>query len=292
MKSLHKNTTDSLIDKIDPADYANTARDFLRKNNLSLQPANNINRVAEILCIFLQIPYENLSKIMKFNRQHQDAMALRMPDEVWEDFQRYRLGGTCFSLTFFLQSIVTFLGFDCYPVMAHMRAGNNHHCALVIDFNGSHYLADPGYVLDVPMLISSERQLHFRNAHTAVEISPATESLQFNLSTLNRQQKQWRYMFFDFPVSPQDFVQHWLASFSWNGMHELCLSRNEKDALIYVRKFHMRQTDIAGKKNFNLKKNRAAMIREAFGIPEAIVQRAEEALQENKSRTFRERTDG
>ncbi len=292
MNPLQNKISAELISKIDPAAYAGIARDFLQKNNLSTKPAREIDRIAEVLQIFLQIPYENLSKIMKLNRTHHDALAIRMPDEVWDDFQRYRLGGTCFSLTFFLQSIVCFLGFTCYPVMAHMRAGKNHHCVLVIDFGGQHFLADPGYVLDVPMLISTDRQLHFRNAHTAVEITPAAAPPQYNLSTITRQQKQWRYFFEDKPVSPQDFVQHWLASFSWNGMHELCLSRNEKDALIYVRKFHMRQTSFDGKKNFNLKKNRAQMIRDSFDIPEKIVLRAEAALLENKARTFQEKENG
>lgn len=292
MNSPHKNIPTPFVSQINPSAYTATARDFLQKNNLGTKPAGEISQVAEILRVFLNIPYENLSKIMKFNRMHQDALALRTPDEVWHDFQRCKLGGTCFSLIFFLQSILNFLEFNAYPVMAHMRAGKNHHCALVIDFQGRHYLADPGYVLDVPMLISSDRQVHFRNAHTAVEISPATEPLQYHLSTISRQQKQWRYTFYDLPAAPQEFVQHWLASFSWNGMHELCLSRNEKDALIYVRKYHMRQTNISGKKNFNLKKNRAEMIREAFGIPEKIVQQAEEALQENKSQIFHEKKNG
>lgn len=238
----------SPLQVLDPALYSDVAKNFLQKNNLPTIKTDEITRVAEVLHIFLQIPYENLSKIMKVNRMHQDAMAIRLPNEVWEDFQRFRLGGTCFSLTFFLQTIVHFLGFDCYPVMARMKIGPNHHCALVILNKGQHFLADPGYVLDLPMALSTQRIVQYRNAHTGVEIVPAEKALHYNLSTISRSEKQWRYEFADIPTHAEAFWGHWLHSFSWNGMNELCLSRNEKDALIYVRKFHMRQTTIHGKR--------------------------------------------
>ncbi|KAA3653277.1 MAG: hypothetical protein DWQ10_18545 [Calditrichaeota bacterium] len=275
---------------LNPALYSDVAKDFLQKNNIATQQTDDISRLAEVLHIFLNIPYENLSKIMKVNRTHQDATAIRLPNEVWEDFQQFRLGGTCFSLTFFLQTIVHFLGFDCYPVMARMKIGPNHHCALVIANKGQHYLADPGYVLGVPMALSMEGVVQYRNAHTGVEIVPSEKALHYNLNTISRSQKQWRYEFADIPTPADTFFDHWLHSFSWNGMNELCLSRNEKDALIYVRKFHMRQTTIKGKKNFNLKKNRVQLINEAFGIPEKVIKKAEDALQENK--LHRELTNG
>ncbi|KAA3612213.1 MAG: hypothetical protein DWQ05_19635 [Calditrichaeota bacterium] len=275
------------INKLDPASYSEIAKDFLQKNNLTTNKARDIEQLGEVLREFLRIPYENLSKILKFNKSHQDATAIRMPDEVWEDFQQHRLGGTCFSLTFFLQCIAHFLGYACYPVMARMKIGPNHHCALVVIWNGQHFLADPGYVLDVPMAFASGQNLHYRNAHTAVEIALAERKLHYSLCTITRGIKQWRYEFCDLPTPPDIFFQHWIGSFSWNGMNELCLSRNEKDSLIYVRKFHMRHTSIHGKKNFNLKQNRAQQIHESFGIPEKIVITAEEALRENRARTFR-----
>lgn len=229
----------------------------------------------------MQIPYENLSKIIKFGREHQDVASLRMPDEVWEDFRQYRLGGTCFSLTFFLRSIVETLGFACYPVMAHMKAGPNHHCALVVDFKGAHYLLDPGYVLDVPMRIDGGQRRQYRSAHAGVELRNADTALQYHLYTFTHEKMQWRYTFADVQVSGADFLQHWLNSFSWNGMNGLCLTKSRQDSLIFIHKHFMRETGIAGsKKNYNLKQNREQMIKEIFGIPAEIVEAAEAAVQD------------
>jgi len=129
-------TAKSLTLKLDPAEWRQTARDFLRYYNISAATACSIDKLGEVLQAFIAIPYENLSKIIKFNQKHQDADLLRLPDEVWQDFRRHRLGGTCFSLTFFLDAVLHELGFTTYPVMARMNTGPNRHCALIILHEG------------------------------------------------------------------------------------------------------------------------------------------------------------
>ena len=282
----------SSIDCLSPKEYAEIAHDFLIKHSISINKAQSLEPLGEVLQAFLKIPYENLSKILKFNTKHQDTIAIRMPDEVWSDFRNYKLGGTCFSLTYFLQTIVEYLGYNSYPVMAHMRAGENHHCALVVLWQGEHYLADPGYVLDLPMRLTRNNAMRYRNAHTGVEICPTAHPNEYELYTFTNEKRVWRYKFQDIAVSADEFFKHWTHSFSWNGMNGLCLSRNERDALVYVHNFHMRETTIRGKKNINLKKNRAVLINQAFGIPEHIIKKAENALLDNRERKIAGEKDG
>ncbi len=277
-------TDNPLTLKLDPAEWRHTARDFLRYYNISAATASSIDKLGEVLQAFIAIPYENLSKIIKFNQKHQDADLLRLPDEVWQDFRRFRLGGTCFSLTFFLDAVLHELGFTTYPVMARMNTGPNRHCALIILHEGEHYLVDPGYVLDVPLLLKKEGAMLHRSAHTGVIVSPAREDETFDVWTFNRENRTWRYAFRDVPVSRQAFLQHWLDSFAWNGMNALCLTRNQRDKLIYIRENYFRETGLEGKRQYYMEGNREQIIEQVFGIPAQVIEEADKALEQLRER--------
>lgn len=272
------------VQKLNPSAYFHVARDFLSFFQISFPESRRFDIIAEILPAFIRIPYENLSKIIKYHKNHQDVTSIRLPDEVWEDFRKYRLGGTCFSLTFFLRTIVEYLGFSSYPVMAHMKAGRNRHCALIVDFQGKHYLLDPGYVLDMPMLMSSTQRRFYRSAYTGVELRDGDLPLHYQLFTFTQETVHRRYEFADLPVSETAFMDHWLDSFSWNGMNGLCLTQARKDSLIYIHKYFMRETKFDRKQNFNLKRNREQVIREIFGIPAEFVEEAEAAVQQRMAK--------
>ncbi|MFQ5630004.1 MAG: arylamine N-acetyltransferase [bacterium] len=281
---IEKPDKQTLVQNLDPTEYRHTARDFLSYFRINAHTSRSLQIIAEILKAFIHIPYENLSKIIKYHNYHHDTASLRLPDEVWQDFRNYRLGGTCFSLTFFLRAIVDALGFTSYPVMAHMQAGRNRHCALIVDFRGKHYLLDPGYVLDVPLLIDNEQRKLYRSAHAGVELRAGDLPLHYNLYTFTQEKIQWRYSFADIPVSDADFLRRWLDSFSWNGMNGVCLTQARKDSLIFIHKYFMRETKIDGKQNYNLKRNREQVIQEIFGIPSQFVEAAEAALQERMAK--------
>ena len=54
----------------------------------------------ELLLHFSNLPYENLSKIIKLDNDWDSENKIRLPEELIEDYISYKLGGTCFSLTF------------------------------------------------------------------------------------------------------------------------------------------------------------------------------------------------
>ena len=109
-----------------------------------------------IVLHFSALPYENLSKIVKHHDFEDTTEKIRLPDEVMHDHAEFGLGGTCFALTFFLQSILEYNGFACYPVMADMRYGPNTHSALVVILNNKKLLVDPGYLLNNPLELQEQ----------------------------------------------------------------------------------------------------------------------------------------
>jgi len=232
---------------------------------------------------FTHLPYENISKIIKLEQNFNDKK-IRLPEEIIDDHQRWNLGGTCFSLTFFLQSILTANGFRCYPVMGDMRAGPNIHCCLIVVLQGVKYLVDPGSLLSRPMEINPVKPRLYRSEFTGVELRYNFQEQAYNLYTFTLNERKWRYRFRDRPTPAHEFLQHWHDSFSKNSMHGICLTKIMDQGLIYIHKQFMRQTTFNGKRNFNIKKNVHATIRDIFGIDETLVEQALAAIDANMQR--------
>ncbi|MCI0690744.1 arylamine N-acetyltransferase [candidate division KSB1 bacterium] len=273
---------------LDPAQHDEGVQLFLQQYAISPRRHANIEVLREILAGFANLPYENLSKIIKFNRCGENgAQRLRLPEEVIEDHLRWRLGGTCFSLTFFLQTVLLHHGFACYVVMGDMRAGRNIHCAMVVMLDGARHLVDPGYLLRLPMALDPAKPRLYHTEFTGVELrfDPLHEA--YDVFTFNRQEIKWRYRFADRPTSPEEFLEHWQASFHRNSMHGLCLTRATEDELIFIHKDFMRVTSLEGKRNVPIKRNYHETIQQLFGIAPEYVEQAMAALRENMARERR-----
>ncbi len=234
-----------------------------------------------ILKSFALFPYENLSKIIKYEK-HRDGMEkLRLPLEVMQDHVEKRLGGTCFSLTFFLQTILTDHGFQNYPVMADMSWGSNVHCALIVILGNREYLVDPGYLFTQPMELPSNTRRLYRTEFSGVELAfdPGTE--MYHLRTFDKNQVKWRYCFIKKAVEPQRFLSFWLDSFRWNSMHGLCLNRVSAGKMTYIHKTYMRETDFHARRNFQIRNRYHETIKEVFGIDPELTEEALASLNAN-----------
>ena len=272
-------------------------RAFLENYGLQRKPPQ-LAFLKESLYHFTNLPYENISKIIKLNQfvamsdfsivenlenqtPEQIKTLIRFPDEVIEEHFSRHLGGTCFSLTYFLQEILTDVGFICYPIMADMQAGENIHCALMVLLNNSKFLVDPGYLLTTPMELDPKRPRLYKTNSTGVEVFFDADLGYYNLFTFNKMETKWRYRFIDRPTPMGEFLHHWLASFTKPAMHGITLTKITKNGYIYVRKNFMREQTLEKKTNYNLKKNYHQTIRNIFGIEPEIIEQAKSALKEN-----------
>ncbi len=266
-----------------PDVYGGAIKRFLHYYEVAAKSAG-LALLREIIAHYANLPYENLSKIIKLNQCPQTPDKIRLPDEVMEDHLAKGLGGTCFALTFFLEHIVRYSGFRCYKIMADMHAGDNIHCALIVWVDQMKYLVDPGYLLTEPMPLSSEKPVMQVTETTGVELRYDPAGRVYHLYTFNQADKKWRYRFLDRDVSNDNFFQYWHDSFYKTAMNALQLTRIYKHGYIYVRNYFMRETTLIGKKNYNLKKNYHEKLHNIFGIHPTFVEEAKSALQENLTR--------
>jgi arylamine N-acetyltransferase len=271
----------SQIDILIPANHKDALSIFCDYFKVSTAKAD-LMYLQEILEHFANIPYENISKIINLNKSPDwHSPDIRLPEDVITGHILHGLGGTCFSLTYYLQSILVQSGFSCYPVMADMRAGENIHCCLVVEFGTDRYLVDPGYLLTKPIELNPHKPKIFRTETAGIELRYNPVGNTYDLFTFNRNEVKWRYRFRDRPTPLQEFMQHWLTSFGRNSMNGICLTRVLNDGILFVNRTFMRQTTFSGKKNFNIKNNYHYAISENFGIDKQLVEQAQAALAAN-----------
>ncbi len=231
---------------------------------------NGLNR---ILQAFQSIPYENVSKLIRYRKWRGDEQAMiRLPDTIWQEFCENHLGGTCWSLTFFLETILTNRGFDCYPISADMKWGDNVHCGIVVIIDQEHWLCDPGYLLMTPILLSDKMQQMFRTESSGVKL--IYDGKKYRLATFHGREVKWRYSFCDIPCRRDEFVKHWLASFEQPTMNGICLTRQQAQGMIYINNNYFREVTRDKIRKNRLAGNWIREIEKIFGIPEIFLEEA------------------
>ena len=233
---------------------------------------------------FSKIPYENLSKIVKTAGGGDPRIHFRLPDELMRDHVDYRLGGTCFSLTFFLETLLTHLGYSCYKVMADMQAGRNIHCAVVVTEPSGTLLVDPGYGLNRPVLLNRDHPVRFLSRHGGVEVVYEPASDQFHLFTYMARERKWRYSFADRAVSDEDFERFWVESFSKPTLNQICLYKVTQQGRLYLHRHHLRVSTFRGQRKENVRENLHRTVKTYFGIAPHWVDEAVAVLAERRAR--------
>ena len=267
--------TQSKID-LNPYNHRAGVQGFLDYYHIQPQKPSK-DYLVEILTHYAGLPYENLSKIVKLAQDYTAPQRIRLPEEVMDQHARFRLGGTCFSLTYFLQAILADQNFLCYPVIAHMQRMRDSHCALIVLFNEQHYLVDPGYLLNQPMEVHPDRQRIYRTPHTGVELvfHPADE--HYHVYTFNREQLKFRYAFQDKPLEMPEFLEHWHRSFYWSGMRDICLTQVNDEGMVFVNGTFVQVQNLQGKQKGQVS-DIHRLVQETFEIPPEWIDNARAAL--------------
>ena len=234
---------------------------------------------------YSNLPYENLTKIIKKFTAVSAEERLRGPVEVVSGYVERHTGGTCFSLTYCLGSILASAGYRCYPVMADMKRPNIH-CALVVEMNERRYLVDPGYLVGEPVELAGS-PVRMETTFGVVEIRPR-QGERYDLFTLEGQDRKWRYTVRTTPVSHAAFMRFWQDSFALPMMNNLLLTRLTPQGHLYIKNHHLRMKGAHGKANENIRSGFESRIEADFGIPADVTAQAREHLERLK-RTWRAR---
>ena len=248
-----------------PAVYEKETLDFLKTFRFDgHQPS--LEHIAGISRYFSRLPYENISKILKKDQQPA-GQRLRLPDEVVHDHFTWQLGGTCFSLTYFLCGIYNLLGYDAQPLICHLNWGQNNHSAVMLQFAGTRFLVDPGYMIFHPLPLKKEHVRSSISSETGLSLRFDPVQDAYAVYTYRKGNYTRRYHFADVALHWDDFARHWDASFELPGMNDLTLTRIQGNEMLFIQGDFIKIT--APEKVLKLReRNRAEqLIRDRFGIP-------------------------
>lgn len=193
-----------------------------------------VETLCEVARSFSSIPYENLSKILRFARTGVAERSRRGPGEVVEDHVTSGAGGTCFSLTAALLHILRALGWRAEPILADRHYGADTHCALLVWINESPHLVDPGYLIVRPIPISMGGEQRISTSFNDVLLVPGGQGEKLTLFTENKGQRSERLTFKLNPVDSGEFLRAWDASFGWDMMSYPVLTRVAAGEQIYL----------------------------------------------------------
>ena len=235
-----------------------------------------LEMLRRIVTSYSKLPYENLTKIIKKFTAGTPDERLRGPVEVVSGYVERHTGGTCFSLTYCLGSILTSVGFRCYPVMADMKR-LNIHCALVVEMNGRRHFVDPGYLVGEPVELASG-PVRIPTTFGVVELRPR-QGERYDLFTLEGEDRKWRYTVKTVAVSHAAFMRHWQDSFALPMMNNLLLTRLTSEGHLYIKNHHLRMKGPGGKANENIRSGLEARIAAEFGISPNITAEAREHVE-------------
>ena len=244
--------------------------------NRLLQPSSaNLDQLIQMASAFAQLPYENLSKIIRQAETGSIVEARRLPGEVITDHIHLGTGGTCFSLTATLLHLVRALGWQAEPLLADRRYGANTHCALLVWIEGQPHLLDPGFLLVRPVPLPRTEPTRIATGFNEVILTPKADGARVDLETVQYGHTMYRLTYKTEPADRAAFLGAWDASFDWDMMHYPVVTRQSGDKQIYLQKNRLLVRDIHTAQRTELDPGTLVdQIAQTFGIASEVAARA------------------
>ena len=237
--------------------------------------AADIYRIGET---FGKVPWENLTKFLMHSSGENRP---RLADEVMEDHVNFGTGGTCYSLTETLGTVLAACGFSARPLTGHMKHGRNIHCALLVEGEAGRFLLDPGYVVPGAVKLSDSGCGQIETQGRKMFWTPVAGGGE--LHTVENGKNQLRYKLESRILSREEFVRYWEKSFDSSGLNSLYLNMaGSAGGRISAHNENLRIIGEAGKKNQKLTDDYARKIELSFGISSDIAEAAWTELQRQK----------
>ncbi|MBT3182202.1 MAG: arylamine N-acetyltransferase [Deltaproteobacteria bacterium] len=257
--------------------YSDTVKDFLKL--IGVRPNRpDLKWLTLLAKSFHRMPYENLTKIIRLHEIADPALRPRMPEVVIADHLDLGAGGTCFSLTYFFEQILSEVGYKLYTVLCDRSYGPDTHCALIVEVDDSKYLVDPGYLMEAPLIVPPFGSSVQNGKSSVVALSRLGGTSQLLLSTKSAGRSRLRYRLKDEPVSKDLFFEKWIDSFSWSMMRHMSASIQTEGGLLFMRDGELRRNTTDSKSQRVIKSHLNDEVEATFGIKGRLVSDADDCL--------------
>ena len=188
----------------------------------------------QVLRKLSKVPYENISKVVAFDRygDASRAMALR-----GENMAEADTGGTCFALTYRLKKELMALGIESEYIMGDKYHLSNIHCGLRVCLEEACYLLDPGYMIFEPLPLPQEgMEIFFDLIPNAVWLQDISQEAVWRLCTGIGTDKKMRFDFRKAAVTEELFMRYWRETYFFEMMGYPVLNKLHNGTQYYLQK--------------------------------------------------------
>ena len=222
--------------------YFLSAKKFLDHYNIK-ETTPDLTLLSLILNAFKQIPYENISKIVKSNENKSITNAFRLPDILVEEHLSYGLGGTCFSLTYLLKQVLDYCGFASHILLADRTYGINTHCCIFVEIENNFYLSDVGYLIFTPKLMPKETGdiSHFFYGNYNYKAVKNEGNIDIYSIINHNNYNKFRYRIKLQHIDNDTFFDAWKESFKFDMMNHVIINTYCGDNHIYIKDFNFHE---------------------------------------------------
>jgi arylamine N-acetyltransferase len=239
----------------------------------------------QVAAAFAELPYENLTKIIKEAATGRPDEARRGPAEVIGEHIAHGTGGTCFSLTATLLHLLRALGWESQPLLADRPYGPDTHCALAVWIDNRPHLIDPGFLLTEPVPLESDAEQTVPTGFHELRLVPRPGGSKLDLFTIQNGKSTLRISFKTEPADWGQFLKVWDASFAWDMMRYPVLTRMAGGQHLYLNgnRMQTRSRDAVQRTEI-APAELAAWIARTFGIDAEVATKALAILQRKEKR--------
>lgn len=252
----------------------------LSRLGFSHRPEASLAGLSAVYAAWCQkVPFDNVQKLVHLHEGRPGALPGTDPNEGLENWLRHGTGGTCWSGSTSLFTLVKGLGFEAERGIATMLAAPNlppNHATVRVKIDGLHYLIDSAILFGEPLLLDGRDELKID--HPAWGLTGTRQ--EDGRWTLN-----WRALHvptgFDcryeyFGVEHEDYVQRHESTRDWSPFnYQLTARRNRGDEVLgasFGNAVYLRADGSVEVKEIDDTERRRMLI-EDFGMSEEIVSR-------------------
>lgn len=231
--------------------------------------------------ILQQIPYENVSKILRLKMPPEERP--RDSKTLLSDFRNLHFGGTCFSLVNLLIRSLEIEGIRAYPVKAEIHRRSFPHFFAIVEYRDKHYLVDPGYLINQPVEIIPAGKNLLRSGAIDFTVK-ALEDERYQLQTQSNGTLTTRYTFRIEPLDHADFMHYWIRSFDY--INAIVASRFIDDKFIYINDDYVQIRSKGNVEKYQQREKAYEYLNLYFDLDETMIRAAEALLKKylnNKS---------
>ena len=229
-----------------------------------------------------KVPFENISKLFYSKRRNQNHL---VEFELFlEGIEKYGFGGTCYSLNYYLNRLLSWLGYDAILCGADMKSKDAHIVSIVKN-NEREYLVDAGYAapFSVPIPLDLTNDFKISCGSDLYVLRPRDTSNRSRMELYRTGVLKHGYKINPLPRSINDFKEIIADSFlgSATFMNAVLLTRFESDCFLMIHNMRVIES-CDGKLTCHTMESLdqlASVIDDRFGIPKNIVKECLNGLQ-------------